>query len=202
MKCFLCEPNEEWIYMREEKFFAMLGLGPLVEGYSLLATTEHTPSMLDLTQTDAELLCDFTQHVREVIMPHYGEAVITEHGRVAPCLDRDLKGKETRCFHAHRLVFPTTIDLSNTFAEHGLETEEYPDFIECWKRFSWKGEYLYFERPNGSCMIAAAPMRLVRQFFRYKIAASIGHPELASWTDHPLTKVVERARKQLINTGD
>jgi hypothetical protein len=196
--CFLCTPNQDWIYEQDDEFFAMLGLGPIVEGYSLLATKSHTPSMLDLSFHEAEHLVTFTERIKQILKPHYGDVVITEHGRVAPCVDRDRDRKEFHCFHAHRLIFPTEMDLSIAFSEHNLETEEYPNFIECWRGFSWKGEYLYYERADGSCLIAPAPMRLVRQFFRYKVAEYVGHPELADWAKFPQLRVLESARKRLL----
>lgn len=196
--CFLCNPNQNWIYARDERFFAMLGLGPIVEGYSLLATIGHTPSMLDLPLHDVEHLSEFTGRIRRLLESHYGEAIITEHGRVAPCVDRDRDGDESHCFHAHRLVFPISTDLADAVKNYGLSTEEYPSFIECWQNFDWKGEYLYYERMDGSCVIAAAPMRSIRQFFRYKVAECVGHPELASWSDFPRLKAIEAARKRLL----
>src|SRR6266508_3237779 len=200
--CFLCQPKKEWVYAKNENFFSMLGLGPIVEGYSLLATIGHTPSMLDLPLPAVKDLYDFTHHVRDVLRPHYGEAIITEHGRVAPCVDRDRGGQESHCFHAHRLIFPMDADLKESFVQHRLEVEEYSNFIECWKRFSWKGEYLYYERVDGTCLIAAAPLRLVRQFFRHKIANMIGCPDISSWSDYPRHKVVEAAIKRLFHVGE
>ena len=173
-----------------------------MEGYSILATNEHIPSMMDLSLEDTKRLCKFTRRVRERIGQYYGEAIITEHGRVAPCIDRDKAGRKSHCFHAHRLVFPTPIDLLHSFHEHSLEVEEYPDFVACRQGFTWRGEYLYYERHDGSCVIASAPYRLVRQFFRYKLARQIGHPELASWEDYPSYRVVEAARRRLMPQGD
>jgi hypothetical protein len=200
--CFLCNPNRDWIYAQDDAFFAMLGLGPIVEGYSLLATISHTPSMMDLSSSEAEHLSDFTHQVRALLKPHYGDAIITEHGRVAPCIDRDRDKQESHCFHAHRLVFPVPLDLAGYLNDYGLDVFEYSSFIDCHRNFTWKGEYLYYERPDESCLIAAAPMRLVRQFFRYKVADSVGHPELANWKDFPLHRVVETAKRHLIPSGD
>lgn len=196
--CFLCTPNQDWIYEQDDEFFVMLGLGPIVEGYSLLATKSHTPSMLDLSLLEVERLSAFSDHVRQTLKPYYGDVIITEHGRVAPCVDRARDQKESHCFHAHRLVFPLAIDLSAALNGRGLEVEEYPNFVACRRGFAWKGEYLYFERIDGSCLIAPAPLRLVRQFFRYKVAEYVGHPELADWVKFPRLKVLESAKKRLL----
>jgi hypothetical protein len=201
MNCFLCNPDQNWVYAQSEDFYAMLGLGPIVEGYSLIGTVAHVPSMLDLTEADVEKLGAFTARIRELLGSHYGDAIITEHGRVAPCVDRDRDGQQAHCFHAHRLVFPMSSDLTDSIEQYGVEVMEYPNFKECWRNFSWRGEYLYYERANGSCVAASAPMRTVRQFFRHRLAESLGHPELADWKEYPRLKFVEAARNRLMEPG-
>jgi hypothetical protein len=179
----------------------MLGLGPVVEGYSLLATTAHTKSMLDLSEGEVQELIDFTQQTKSLLSKHYGDSIITEHGRVAPCVDTNRDRQQAHCFHAHRLIFPTSLDLSEAISNYGLEVQEYSNFTDGWRQFSWPGEYLYFERVDGSCLIAAAPMRTVRQFFRHKVAELMGRPEMGDWTEHPQLKVVEAARRLLSPGG-
>jgi hypothetical protein len=201
-ECFLCAPNQDWVYLKDDKFFTMLGLGPLTEGYSLLATRSHTPSMLDLPHADAKLLCEFSELVRQHLRPHYGEVIITEHGRIPACVHRDKGPREAHCFHAHRLVFTADEDLSGYLNGCGLEVNEYSSFMDFRRRFDWQGEYLYYERADGTCLAAAAPYRLVRRFFRHKMAEHLGTPELADWTEFPRLKVVEAARSRLVSTGD
>jgi hypothetical protein len=201
MNCFLCNPDRGWVYSQTQDFYAMLGLGPIVEGYSLIGTVAHVPSMLDLTEAGVDRLVAFTDSIREYLAPHYGDAIITEHGRVPPCVDRDRDGQQAHCFHAHRLVFPISADLTESIRRYGLEIREYASFKDCWRDFSWRGEYLYYERADGSCVAASAPMRTVRQFFRYRLAESLGHPELADWKAYPRLKVVEAAKNRLLEPG-
>jgi hypothetical protein len=200
MSCFLCNPDQQWVYARTNSFYAMLGLGPIVEGYSLIGTVAHVPSMLDLPEAEVDRLVEFTAQIRERLARDYGKAIITEHGRVPPCVDRDRDGQQAHCFHAHRLVFPVNIDLAASLIKYGFEVDEYYGFKDCWRQFSWKGEYLYYERADGGCLIATAPVRTVRQFFRYKVAETLGHPELADWKEHPRRKVVESALARLSST--
>src|SRR5215469_11506206 len=106
-KCFLCEPDESLVYHREGRFFAMLGLGPLSEGYSVIATRDHVPSMLDLDPEGVKELVEFTQRVRiRQAMRGYEPGAITEHGRVATCVHAVAGAHEPHCLHAHRLLFP------------------------------------------------------------------------------------------------
>jgi len=46
--CFLCAPSSELMYLGSDGCFAMLGLGAIVEGYSLVATRAHERSFFDL----------------------------------------------------------------------------------------------------------------------------------------------------------
>lgn len=190
------------MYDQSDAFYAMLGLGPIVEGYSLIATIAHAPSMLDLSGTDVDKLVAFTDQIRQSLASHYGQAIITEHGRVAPCVDHVRDRQQAHCFHAHRLVFPVSVDLTAAITKYGLEISEYASFKDCWRQFSWRGEYLYYERVDGTCLVAVAPMRTVRQFFRYKVAELVGYPELADWNEYPRPRVIESAMRRLIPRGE
>ena len=113
-ECFLCAPINQFVYAESQNFFAMLGLGPLVEGYSLLAAKAHVPSMIDLPINAIYDLVQFKEQVRHQLALHYGSVIITEHGRVAPCVQVDSIQPEYHCFHAHNLVFPLSLDLTES----------------------------------------------------------------------------------------
>lgn len=196
--CFLCRQNKQLTYLEDDTFYAMLGLGPIVEGYSLIATKSHVPSMLDLSTCSAEHLHDFTERIRKLLEPVYGPTIITEHGRVAACVELDRGGAEAHCFHAHRLVFPIAADLTDCLRFGDFRVTAYSNFIEARKMFDWSREYLYYERPDESCLIAVTSRRVPRQFFRHKVAEYIGKPELASWREHPQVQLVDAARVRLI----
>jgi diadenosine tetraphosphate (Ap4A) HIT family hydrolase len=195
--CFLCQPDERLIYLREARLFAMLGHGPLGRGYSLIATADHVPSMLDLDDEAAQELVLFTERVRATLRPVFGEAVITEHGRVAACVAAVAQQYEPHCLHAHRLVFPGEYlpDLRTELP--GYEVIAFRSFTEARRNFRWPGQYLYVESPDASCHITAAPQRVPRQFFRRVIAARRGEPEFTDWQRAPRLDEVEAAARDL-----
>jgi hypothetical protein len=197
-QCFLCNPIRQFIYAENQNFFAMLGLGPLIEGYSLIATKAHVASMIDLPLIAVNELIKFKEQVRHQLAVHYGDVIITEHGRVLPCFQIDSVQPENHCFHAHNLVFPISMDLTESLRERGFKLVEFSNFLEAREKFKQSGEYYYFERNDGSCVIAFEPGRLVRQFFRYLIAEQIGKPEFADWKKYPQIDVVLQARNQLL----
>jgi diadenosine tetraphosphate (Ap4A) HIT family hydrolase len=194
--CFLCEPDPALVYERSESFYAMLGHGPIGEGYSLIATHDHLGSMLDLGRVAADELAAFTARVRERLS-RYGPAVVTEHGRVAACIATATASHEPHCLHAHRLVFPGLDHLnpSDTGPREGFI--EYPDFPAAHRAFDWPGQYLYAEDPDGSCRIAKAPQRIPRQFFRSLVANKRGEPQLADWQADPFPRALTAAQHAL-----
>lgn len=184
------------MYHREGRFFAMLGLGPLSEGYSVIATKEHAPSMLDLDSEGAEELVDFTRTVRaRQTMFGYEPGAITEHGRVATCVHAVTEAHEPHCLHAHRLLFPAepTVDLRLVASD----VQAFPDSLAAFHGFDWPGQYLYSEAADGSCSLAKAPRRLPRQLLRRLVAHRRGIDQAADWRAHPGLAVVEAGRRRL-----
>jgi hypothetical protein len=195
--CFLCDPNHAWVYETSDHFIAMLGLGPIGEGYSLIAARDHVPSMLDLPAAQAEELAEFTVAVRGRLEPVYGAAVVTEHGRIAPCLTVYSQTFEPHCLHAHRLVFPghNRVELGASYPS--LETCAFDSFLSSRRDFAHEGQYLYAEDADGTCEIAPVSGPIPRQFFRRLIAARVGSPELADWNAHPQLDVVAAGERRL-----
>lgn len=192
--CFLCSPDQRLIYEMGGDFFAMLGIGPIVEGYSIIATKDHIPSTMDLSLEKAEKLSRFTKHIRSRLKPYYGKVIITEHGRVNLGGDPvDNSEHSKHCLHAHRLVFPINTDLTPKLCEFDLPIMEYPSFLEARRNFDWGDEYLYFERTDGSCVVTRAPLELARLFFRKSLAEYVGKPEIADWRQFPRHQLVEEA---------
>jgi hypothetical protein len=194
--CFLCSPDPGLVYARANGFFAMLGHGPLGVGYSLIATEEHVPSMFDLDTAKAVALEGFTAEVRETIHAQWAARTgIGEHGRVAVCVSAATSRYEPHCLHAHRLVFPDPpmVDI----APLGL-VEHYDSFAEAFAHgHEQDGQYLYWERPDGTCDVAWPDGPVPRQAIRQIVASGLGRPEDADWRAHPALDAVEAARNEL-----
>jgi hypothetical protein len=195
--CFLCDPDPDLVYLRTPTVFAMLGHGPIGEGYSLVATVKHEPSMLDLDHDDGTAADALTWAVRERLGELYGPAVVTEHGRVAPCVARALDTHEPHCLHAHRLVFPGRdyLDVRALAPAYGWETFE--SYTELRRRDPLPGQYLACEQADGRVDIAAVTGPLERQFFRTLVARAAGVDDRADWRRDRGDGVIAAARQRL-----
>ena len=194
--CFLCSPDPALVFLRGDRFFAMLGHGPLGVGYSLIATQAHCPSMLDLEASAVAALAAFTREVRAVIAEHWpGGAAIGEHGRVAACVSPAAARYEPHCLHAHRLVFPGIDDIDLTVV---APVSRFASFADAYASSgAVLGQYLYSERSDGSCQIAPYSRSLPRQTIRRIVADRRGEPGLADWRSNPRLDVVAAAQLAL-----
>ncbi len=195
--CFLCDPDPNLVYARSDSFFAMAGWGPIGDGYSLIGAREHLPSMMDLSAEEAAELEEFTAELRRRLDPLFGAATITEHGRIAACLEAGVGEHEPHCLHAHRLVFPGLEEIDVTRIATSLQWRSFVSFLEVHAGFSWEGQYLYAEAAAGDCRVAAAAGPIPRQFFRGVAARLRGEPEMADWRKQPRLDVVEAALARL-----
>ena len=65
--CFLCSPDKRLVFAESKHFYAMLGLGPIMEGYSILASRAHTPSYFDLPRDLTNDYLDFRAGVLDML---------------------------------------------------------------------------------------------------------------------------------------
>jgi len=197
--CFLCRPDRRLLFAEGASFYVMLGLGPIVEGYSIMATKQHIPSYLDLPPDLLDEYQDFRERALGLIARAYVRPVITEHGRVPACDFYDREPNQAHCYHAHQLLFPATIDLqAHLHQEYGNYVLNFVDFHAAYEGMaSRKDEYLYFEGQDGACLVIPAPHKHIRQYFRLLAAEAVGHPERTSWQGVPGWEMIEAALTRL-----
>jgi hypothetical protein len=195
--CFFCHPDEERILFRAKHFYAMLGLGPIVDGYCILVAKDHVRSMRDLAPSLRKSYLSSKNALRTLIEECYGPTIITEHGRIETCLIEDEEEHEHHCYHAHQLFFPVDVPLQD-------ELSRWPfDLLYSGTNLFAAGvdgadhEYLMFEATDGQVYYYKVNGKCPRQFMRYLIAQHIGHPELANWKNYPGWEGVKRARVHL-----
>src|SRR5207248_1284040 len=108
-ECVLCQPSE-LTFWRGENLTVLLDPAPLVEGHTLISTSEHYPSAADIPGTVAAELdaaCDWLRCLYEA---EFGAYTLFEHGRTGHCLRRS--PEERICHHMHVHVLPLPGDLT------------------------------------------------------------------------------------------
>ena len=195
-ECFLCNPNEDWVFAESPNFFAMAGLGPIVEGYSLIAFKHHVPSMLDVSSDYLGEYEAFSSRVISVISGTFGVPAITEHGRMGVCNEVNDHGADKHCFHAHQLVFPNADELEQRFLRLYPEVSIFENRCDA-ARHPMSGEYLYLESPSGKVFISRAHHPVYRQLFRQLVAHGEGCPGRFDWARFPGEKHVNQYAKRL-----
>lgn len=187
-ECFFCNPDKERVLYETEHFYVLLGLGPIVEGYTLLVAKEHIRSMFDMPTKMRSAYAAEKRRLKQLIQHVYRTPVIvTEHGRVLACVAEDEESHDLLCYHAHQLFFPVAADLSalstegpfeKVFTGSSLFEMNSSDLQE-------DEEYLLFEDNIGQVFIHKVLGKCPRQYMRYLVARSVGTPELANWSRYP-----------------
>lgn len=183
--CFLCKPENDLIYHSDTAAFSLCGLGPIVEGYSVVATRKHARSTADLASAEQKEFQDFAVGVRSRLMSKFNSCLMTEHGRLPMCVDYS-GTSEPHCYHAHFLLFPGANDVEERARSFFRKTD---DFISLRAAMEWTKsleEYYLLSPTPSRFLIMTRPGRIMRQFSRYLVAESIGKPQLADWRRHTM----------------
>lgn len=194
--CFLCRPNAALLAAVGEDGYAVAGLGPLSDGYAVIATHDH---LLGLAEADARLrtaYASYAQHVARVLAKNYGNCFLVEHGNMAVCGVSE-KGR-AHCFHPHFLLIPGKPVSLDSFVEYfGGRFERFPELIDAVNYGAERGQYVLAGDAAGPFYVFLPDGELPRQFARGLVADQLGVPELASWRDEPSIQWVLRNARRL-----
>lgn len=183
--CFLCDPSHDLVFLDREGFVALAGLGPIVDGYSLIAAKAHVRSMADLP---AELHPDldfFVNMVRSRLTKKYGSCLITEHGRMGICVE-DADGFDEHCLHAHFLVFPGASDISEVARTYFGNSQIFGDLATAlFQARLCEEEYVLVSPTPEQVTVFSKPLNIPRQLARYLVAHCSDAMHLADWRSHP-----------------
>lgn len=194
--CFFCAPDKDRILYETANFYALLGLGPVVEGYVLLVAKQHIRSMFDLP---AEMRLSYKvdkERLKQLVTQTYGPTIITEHGRIQACFVEDQEEHEQHCFHAHQLFFPVAADLTLLLTTgRFVRMFEGPSLHDIdLSSLGDEKEYLLFENNAGLITLYLVEGKCPRQFMRYLVALSVGKPELSNWRSYPGRETIAAAK--------
>jgi hypothetical protein len=194
--CFLCNPDPELVYWSDETSVALCGLGPLVQGYSLVATRQHVRSAADAAILGSERFLEFLATVRSRLSERFGSCLVTEHGRVPACVD--ISGTtDPHCYHAHFLLFPGAPIVEAAARAPFAKAEEASELPAALTIAAAHDEYFLFSPTETRFLILTRPGKLVRQFARLLIASARGDDELANWRKFPNHETAAAGAREL-----
>jgi diadenosine tetraphosphate (Ap4A) HIT family hydrolase len=183
-RCFLCSPDPALVYASDGSGIALCGLGPLVTGYSLVATRKHVRSAADAMLGEAPDFLSFAVGIRRKLSARFGSCLMTEHGRVHTCID--VSGTtDPHCYHAHFLLFPAAPRIEDQALEHFAKAEEAPTLIDAMRFAAQHEEYFFFSPSPDRFLVLTRPGKLVRQFARFLVADALDASDLANWRRFP-----------------
>lgn len=183
-QCFLCQPDRDLIYSSDDQGFALAGLGPIVKGYSVVASREHIASTADLSNNAASTFLNFALETRAFLTKTFGSCLMTEHGRLPVCVD--VSGTtDTHCFHAHFLLFPGVGSVGQKAEEFFAKASHATNLIEALVIAREHQEYFLLSPTPDQYIVLTRPGRLIRQFARFLVADFVGAPERANWRKYP-----------------
>jgi diadenosine tetraphosphate (Ap4A) HIT family hydrolase len=180
--CFLCALPGDLVIFEDEDFVCLAGLGPLVEGYCLVATRPHVKSMADLPARLISKRDALVSRVRRRLTEEYQRCLVTEHGRMVVCDDGTF---DAHCYHGHFLLFPGTHDISPAASTYFGKRQSFSDLAAAMAHAATCDEYTLISPDPNHFNIFSVPLNLPRQFSRILVAANLGKLADAHWGDHP-----------------
>lgn len=165
-------PSE--LMFETESFGAAADIGMIIEGYSLIISKEHIPSIACSNQLDE--LDHVKQKLRMALQTAYGDSVIFEHGAAS-------FSRNAGCCinHAHLHVVPCQVDLLPYLRR------EYPfrpiENVSELGSLARKKGYLSYENQGGRRFIAEVDVA-ISQYFRQVLCLALGNIVPWNWRDY------------------
>lgn len=198
-QCFLCKTPADLVFLETDNFLALAGLGPVVDGYCMLASRTHARSMADIKAARHDERDGLVKALRAHLASEYGCCLITEHGRMAIC-DDDLH--DQHCYHAHFLVFPGAPDISSKAQSYFGSANKFANLSSALSFSANFEEYFLVSPDDSSFTVFTTPLNAPRQLARYLVAAEAGDVALADWKSVPnrqrALEIAEKFRREQI----
>ena len=182
--CFLCRPSAQLLAHTSEWGFTMAGLGPLCDGYALVATFGHGAIENRHSPIALEKLAEYAENVQQALADEFGSCMLAEHGKMPVCNPNRPVG--SHCFHPHFLLFPGVPDPMQEFNDYfGFPGDHFGSLKEALAHAVHLPNYLLGSSRTGEYVVFPTANGLPRQFARAIVADIQGRGELASWQTYP-----------------
>ncbi len=166
------------ILFETSNFVVFPGLGQIVEGYLLIITKNHFPSMADLPQSIYSELSWVIDRTSEILKCEYGSDCIQfEHGA-----STYIQGGGCCIEHAHLHIAPLDVDVSPYIVHRKTyECQNYPESARYLLRLGKPYLYVNLPRENDSESFLMDATDLPSQYMRQVIAKAKGKEDEWDW---------------------
>lgn len=192
------------VVYQSEHFIAIAGLGQITDGYILLLTREHFPSMAHLPSAAYyQELEQVHEYLVAVLSKLFVRPIVFEHG---PMLSLNARGMTCEgggsCMdHAHLHFFPVPIVTNQILSHLQVQHAHYPitQYRELQRQKKRAMPYLFFETAQGKRWVFDAPS-VPSQYLRRIVAETMNVPDKWNWHLYPqperIKTTVERFHSQ------
>ena len=180
-------------WLMNERYAALVSVGALAPGWSLVCPVEHQLNMGKHYQNSE--FWDFTSTVENAVHQKYGDVCLFEHGA-------RFDESPTSCGtgHAHLHLVPLAFSLTVEALRFDQEKHWQPCSMTEIQERSGGREYLFvsdrFKRDQTSGLISILNEG-ISQFFRRVIANRLGMGEFYDYKRYPMLEVAEASAEQL-----
>lgn len=174
-------------WLSTEDYSAVISIGALVPGWTLLAPKRHAVNM-QASYKDQKFW-EFAREAAVHLSARYGSVVAFEHG---PNASNSLTGCGTG--HAHLHLVPLNFPLAEYSRNFDLSKQWAVSSFDEIAQKSRGGEYLFVadkfeaDASTGFLSIISSP---ISQFFRKVIASNLGMSEFSDYRRYPMLDIVE-----------
>jgi len=182
--CFLCRPSATLLVHVGTAGYAIAGLGPLADGYTVVATQGHLQGLAAASTELRTAYSDYTETLAKALTARYGACFIVEHGNMAVC-GIEAEGR-AHCFHPHFLLVPDARCSLDPFNEYfGSGHQMFDSLIDAVSFGADRGQYVLAGQFPGPFAVYLPQGELPRQFARALLAEQLGVDDRASWRAMP-----------------
>ena len=182
--CFLCRPSGLLLADVSSEGFAVAGLGPLCDGYTVVATCHHLRGLAEAAPSYRDRFAQYVARLADTLKKRYGACFLVEHGNTEICgispADRP------HSFHPHILLIPDARCSVLPFQDYfGAPGTRFASLSEAIAGAADKGAYLFVGPVDGPLFTFESLSESPRQLARGLIAEQLGVVGRASWRDDP-----------------
>jgi SAM-dependent methyltransferase/diadenosine tetraphosphate (Ap4A) HIT family hydrolase len=206
--CIFCHPRDHMqegqILLRTDNFYLFAGIGPIVEGYIIIAphTCDRKRGGLRTISEASPDLLDELIFLRGIVTKFYREVydfeggLFFEHGRAGTCGVSDTP----HCYHAHLCCFPVSKPIWKDIkipgkrvlqlaglGEFSATVDKNPHLLiqECIINEKFSPETAGRESWETRAVVLDDESNVPRQYLRKLLATRVGTPDLWDWAAAP-----------------